>query len=100
MFVEEENIKKKILTKEEFSLKDLKQNIKITEDNIHKLKKKILRRKKILPFEKRKNQKIFQDNKILRKETIQNYLKLNLIKKYLKLKDLVQVVNHVKYLIN
>ena len=40
MFVEEENIKKKILTKEEFSLKDLKQNIKITEDNIHKLKKK------------------------------------------------------------
>ena len=96
MFDEDENKKKNILAKEEFSLKDLKQNIKKNEDYIHKLEKIILKKKKILPFEKMKNNKIFQDNRILRKETVQNYLKLNLIKKYLKLKDLIQVVNHVK----
>ena len=49
-----------------------------------------------MPYEIRKNNKIYQDNLILRKETYENYIKLNLIKKYLKLKDLEEVVNHVK----
>ena len=95
-FENEENEKKNILAKEEFHLNQLKEDIKINEDYIIKLKKKILKRKKLLPYEIRKNNKIYQDNLILRKETYENYIKLNLIKKYLKLKDLEEVVNHVK----
>ena len=96
MFEEEENKKKNILTKEEYSLNDLKKSIIIVEEKLRKLNKKIQKKKKILPFEKQKNEKIIQDNKILIKENVSNYLKVNLIKKIYKLKNLDEIVSHVK----
>ena len=96
MFDEEENKKKNILTKEEFALNQLKQDMKETEEHLIKIQKKIGRREKILPFEKRRNIKVIQDNKILRKELFANYLKLYLIKQNFKLKYLEDVVDHVK----
>ena len=96
MFEEEENKKKNILTKEEYSLNDLKKSIVIVEEKLRKLNKKIQKKKKILPFEKQKNEKIIQDNKILIKENVSNYLKVNLIKKIYKLKNLDEIVSHVK----
>ncbi len=96
MFEEEENKKKNILTKEEYSLNDLKNSILVVEEKLKKLNKKIQKKKKILPYEKQKNEKIVQDNKILIKENVSNYLKVNLIKKIYKLKNLDEIVSHVK----
>ena len=96
MFDIEETKKKNILAKEEFSLNDLRQNMRETEEYLNKLGKKILRRQKILPFEKKRNFKIYQDIKALLKEKVSNYLKLNLIQKIHKLSSLEEVFIHVK----
>ena len=96
MFDIEETKKKNILAKEEFSLNDLRQNMRETEEYLNKLGKKILRRQKILPFEKKRNFKIYQDIKALIKEKVSNYLKLNLIQKIHKLSSLEEVFIHVK----
>ena len=92
MFDEEENKKKNILAREEFSLNELKQSMQDAEEYLKKLYKKIQKKVKLLPYEKKKNEKIFQDNILLRKECASNYLKVNLIKKYYKLKNLDELV--------
>ena len=92
MFDDEENKKKNILAREEFSLNELKQSMQDAEEHLKKLYKKIQKKEKLLPFEKKKNEKIFQDNILLRKECASNYLKVNLIKKYYKLKNLDELV--------
>ena len=96
MFDKEETKKKNTLAKEEFSLNELKQSMRETEEHLIKLEKKIIRRQKILPFEKRRNYKIYQDNKILIKEKVANFLKLHLIQKIHKLHSLEEVFVHVK----
>jgi hypothetical protein len=92
MFEDKENKKKNILAREEFSLNELKQSMQDAEEHLKKLYKKIQKKEKLLPFEKKKNEKIFQDNILLRKECASNYLKVNLIKKYYKLKNLDELV--------
>ena len=92
MFDDEENKKKNILAREEFSLNELKQSMQDAEEHLKKLYKKIQKKEKLLPFEKQKNEKIYQDNILLRKECASNNLKVNLIKKTQKLKNLDDLV--------
>ena len=96
LFNEKENKKKNILAKEEFSLNELKQSMQNAEEFLNKLEKKISKKKKILPFEKSKNEKILQDVQLIRKECISSFLKVNLIKKIYKLKDLDELVHLIK----
>ena len=96
LFDKKELKKRKKLAKEEFELNQLKQSMIVTEKYLNRLKNRVKEKKNLIPWEYKKNQKIFEDNREIKKNNLKNILKINIIKKSLKLKDLNEVVKHLK----
>ena len=96
LFDKKELKKRKKLAKEEFELNQLKQSMIVTEKYLNRLKNRVKEKKNLIPWEFKKNQKIFEENREIKKNNLKNILKINIIKKSLKLKDLNEVVKHLK----
>ena len=96
LFDKKELKKRRKLAKEEFELNQLKQSMVVTEKYLNRLKNRVKEKKELIPWEYKKNQKIFEDNREIKKNNLKNILKINIIKKSLKLKDLNEVVKHLK----
>ena len=96
LFDKKELKKRRKLAKEEFELNQLKQSMIVSEKYLNRLKNRVKEKKELIPWEYKKNQKIFEDNREIKKNNLKNIIKINIIKKSLKLKDLNEVVKHLK----